>query len=220
MVDASCRLEGAAPHLQPLGPDWAPWGVPACLWRTHGAPHARPSACCAAPRAVAWPALCARQPSLQRPPRRAHTPAARPPTLRSSGQKLRPDFALSFEFGTHSSARGDGSAVFVAGGHGGGSFDVQQRFKVAKGMALEVGRARGCLALRLALRLVSACLCPGRLALPGLPAGCACAMRLACLSSPCRGRGQSEADLGDFTAPARPAPCLPTLPRPLAECAG
>lgn len=57
----------------------------------------------------------------------------------AAGQKLRPDFALSFEFGTHSSARGDGSAVFVGGGHGGGSFDVQQRFKVAKGMALEVG---------------------------------------------------------------------------------
>lgn len=59
-------------------------------------------------------------------------------SCRLEGQKLRPDLALSFEFGTHSSARGDGSAVFVGGGHGGGSFDVQQRFKVARGMALEV----------------------------------------------------------------------------------
>ncbi len=54
-----------------------------------------------------------------------------------AGQKLRPDFGLHLEFGTHS-PHGDGDAVAVHTPGGGSSFDVRQRFKVARGLALEV----------------------------------------------------------------------------------
>lgn len=59
-------------------------------------------------------------------------------SCRLEGQKLRPDFGLTVEFGTHSDARGSGSAIYVADAAGSSSFDVQQRFKVARGLALEV----------------------------------------------------------------------------------
>jgi hypothetical protein len=50
-----------------------------------------------------------------------------------------PDAGITVEFGTqHSSGGGTGSAVYVSDAHGASSFDVQQRFKVAKGLALEV----------------------------------------------------------------------------------
>ncbi|KAI7835668.1 hypothetical protein COHA_010407 [Chlorella ohadii] len=58
-------------------------------------------------------------------------------SCRLEDQKLKPDLRVTVEFGTHSS-RGDASAVYVAGAGGASSFDLQQRFKVAKGLALEV----------------------------------------------------------------------------------
>ncbi|EFN56880.1 expressed protein [Chlorella variabilis] len=59
-------------------------------------------------------------------------------SCRLEGQRLRPDAGLTVEFGTHSGPRGDGGAVYVADAGGGGSFDVHHRFKVARGLALEV----------------------------------------------------------------------------------
>lgn len=55
------------------------------------------------------------------------------------------------------SSRGDASAVYVAGAGGTSSFDLQQRFKVAKGLALEVrggGMGRSGLLLLLLLALM------------------------------------------------------------------
>ena len=73
-----------------------------------------------------------------------HAVGARPrgTLLCPADQRLKPDLKLSVEFGTHNSSSDSGSAVFV-GGAGGGSFDVQQRFKIAKGLALEVSRQGG-----------------------------------------------------------------------------
>lgn len=58
---------------------------------------------------------------------------------RLTDKRLVPDAGITVEFGTqHSSGGGTGSAVYVSDAHGASSFDVQQRFKVAKGLALEV----------------------------------------------------------------------------------
>ena len=66
------------------------------------------------------------------------------PTL-PAGQRLQPDCGVALEFGTHSSS-GSASATYVhaaaAGGDGGSSFDVQQRFQIVRGLALEVRRRR------------------------------------------------------------------------------
>ncbi|KAL4854252.1 putative oxidoreductase YhdF [Chlorella vulgaris] len=61
-------------------------------------------------------------------------------SCRLQDKRLVPDAGITVEFGTqHSSGGGGtGSAVYVSDAHGGSSFDVQQRFKVAKGLALEV----------------------------------------------------------------------------------
>jgi hypothetical protein len=57
-------------------------------------------------------------------------------SCRLQDRRLQPDARVTVEFGTHSSPRGDGQAVYVSNASG-SSFDVQQRFKVAKGLALE-----------------------------------------------------------------------------------
>ena len=69
--------------------------------------------------------------------RRSTNPPACPP----AGQRLQPDCGVALEFGTHS-AHGSGSATYVhaaaAAAGGGSSFDVQQRFQIVRGLALEV----------------------------------------------------------------------------------
>lgn len=80
----------------------------------------------------------ARRQAVRRP---LYLPTLTPPT---EDLRLKPDVRLTVEFGSHSSVR-DGSARWVAGAGGASSFDVQQRFKVARGLSLEVrwGRVGG-----------------------------------------------------------------------------
>lgn len=132
---------------------WAAWRAAPC-WRStrrHGwkarlaAAWLRHCCCC-----CCCPCICCCQapavPAAARCRCQAPNPASHPlASIPSRHQQppradraVRPDFRFTVEFGTHS-PRGDGSAVYVAGPDGGSSFDLQQRFTVAKGLALEVG---------------------------------------------------------------------------------
>lgn len=158
-ADPRRHLDQHAPP--PAGVRQAP--APGRLGRRAGAGRLVPPGGCAAdggpgrpPVGLALQALRAafrlpRAPHMLPPPTRlltTRTPPRRPPEDR----RLKPDFRLTVEFGSHSSAR-DASARWVAGAGGASSFDVQQRFKVARGLSLEVrlpcghgGRVGACLA--------------------------------------------------------------------------
>lgn len=93
------------------------------------------------PSAAAPPAGCRLPARLRRRSSASLWPA---PSIASptADQRLRPDMRFTVEFGTHSGGSGrlgEGGAMYAVAGPGGGSsFDLQQRIKVAKGLALEV----------------------------------------------------------------------------------